>query len=112
MKKTCLLGLIVLLSTTILSAQTATVKIHTSAVCETCKSTIEKDLSFERGVKSAILDVASKDLTITYDSTKTTPQKIKLRISKIGYDADEVKRNPKAFKRLPDCCKQTECTHH
>lgn len=112
MKKLCLLLLTVSFSITVLQAQIATTKIHISAVCETCKSTIEKDLSFECGVKSAVLDVASKDLTVTYDSTKTTAQKIKLRISKIGYDADEVKRNPKAFKRLPDCCKQAECTHH
>lgn len=112
MKKSITLSMLSLFAATVLTAQTSTVKIHTSAVCETCKETIEKDLSFEKGVKSSSLDVETKDLTVVYDSTKTTPEKIRLRVSKIGYDADDVKRDPKAFKRLPDCCKQKECTHH
>ena len=92
-------------------AEPDTVKIHTSAVCETCKEALEKDLSFEKGVKSSDLDLVSKDITVVYDADRTNPEKIRLRISKVGYDADDVKKDPKAFKRLPDCCKK-ECTHH
>ncbi|MFM2136398.1 MAG: hypothetical protein RL021_1798 [Bacteroidota bacterium] len=112
MKKAVATWLAILFSVAFLSAQTATVNIRTSAVCETCKETIEKDLSFEKGVKSAILTVDTKMLTVVYDSTRTSADKIRLRVSKIGYDADDVKRDPKAFKRLPECCKQKECSHH
>lgn len=112
MKKSIASFLTVFVSVTMLAAQTASVKIHTSAVCETCKETIEKDLSFEKGVKSADLNVETKDLTVIYDPAKTTPDKIRRRVSRIGYDADDVKRDPKAFNRLPDCCKQKECNHH
>ena len=111
MKKTIILLISVLFAGAVSVAQTTTVKIHTSAVCETCKETIEKDLSFEKGVKSAVLDLDSKDVTVEYDSTKTTAIKIRLRISKIGYDADDVKRDPKGYKRLPACCKQADCKH-
>lgn len=88
-----------------------TVVIQTTAVCGTCKKTIEKDLSFEKGVESADLDVESKKLTVIYDAGKTSPDKIRHRVAKIGYDADDVKKDPKGFKRLPDCCKK-DCSSH
>jgi mercuric ion binding protein len=88
------------------SAQTDTLIIKTSAVCGTCKKTIEHDLSFEKGIKSATLDLETKMLTVVYNPSKTTPDKIRQRIAKIGYDADDMKRDPKGFEKLPGCCKQ------
>lgn len=92
-------------------AQADTVVIKTSAVCGTCKKTIERDLSFEKGVKSSSLDLETNMLTVIYNADKTTPDKIRHRISKIGYDADEVKRDKKGFDKLPDCCKQEDSPH-
>jgi copper chaperone CopZ len=100
--------------TTAINAQTANVselKVKTSAVCETCKETIEKALAFEKGVKKSDLDVASKIVTVTYNPQKTTPEKIRQAIANAGYDADDVKANPKSFKKLPDCCKKDNATH-
>lgn len=88
-----------------LQAQTDTIQIVTSAVCNTCKRTIESDLSFERGIKKTSLDVETKIVTVIYDPAKTTPDKIRLAITKIGYDADSLKKDPKSFRRLPDCCR-------
>ena len=92
-------------------AKIAELKVKTSAVCETCKERIEKNLAFEKGVKKSNLDVPSKIVTVTYNPQKTTPEKIRLAIANAGYDADEVKANPKAFKKLPDCCKQDNGKH-
>lgn len=89
----------------------AEIKIVTSAVCETCKETIEKALAFEKGIKRSTLDVATKIVTVTYNPEKTTPEKIRLAISNAGYDADEVKANPKAYKKLPNCCKKDNAAH-
>ena len=71
---------------------TAEIKIKTSAICDMCKK--------------SNLDVSSKMITVVYNSTKTTPEKIRLAISKAGYDADDVPANPKAYKKLEDCCKK------
>ncbi len=87
-------------------AQTDTVKIHTSAVCETCKETIEHDLSFVKGIIHSDLDLKTFDLTVAYESSKIDPAKIRLEVTKIGYNADSLKADPKAFRRLPDCCKK------
>jgi copper chaperone CopZ len=71
-----------------LFAQNAEVKIQTSAVCEMCKETIEHDLLFEKGVKKVSLDLDTKVVTVVYNSKKTDEEKIRIAITKIGYDAD------------------------
>ena len=87
-------------------ATTAELKIKTSAVCDMCKETIEKYVAFEKGIKKSTLDVESKILTVIYNPTKITPERIRLAVSKSGYDADEVPADPKAYKKLNACCKK------
>lgn len=81
------------------------VEIKTSAVCDMCKEAIESDLTFEKGVKSAVLDVDSKILTVVYKPGKTDAETIRKRVTKVGYNADNLKRDPKAYDNLPMCCK-------
>lgn len=89
-----------------LHAQTDTLVVHTSAECGTCKSKIEKNMGYERGVKSAELDLSTKNLTLVYNPEKTNPDKLRLAVSRIGYDADAILADKKAYQRLPDCCKK------
>jgi copper chaperone CopZ len=89
-----------------LSNKTAIIKIKTSAVCGSCKNRIEKNLAFEKGVTNVVLDLATKIVTITYKPSKTNPDKLRIAISKIGYDADNVKADPVAYKKLPLCCQK------
>ena len=89
-------------------AQTDTLQIRTSAVCEQCKERIESDLSFEKGIKSSNLDLKSKIITVIYNPNKTDKQKIREAITKIGYDADSLKADSKSFNKLPDCCKHPD----
>src|SRR5690349_20951910 len=59
------------------AAQTDTLRVKTSAICDQCKETIEHDLSFEKGVKKASLDLNTKVVTVLYNPDKTTAGKIK-----------------------------------
>ncbi len=81
------------------------VEIKTSAVCIMCKEAIEYDLAFEKGVKSAELDVPSKIVTVVYNPKKTDADKIRQRITKVGYHADDFKCDSAAYEKLPFCCK-------
>jgi mercuric ion binding protein len=90
------------------SKSKAEIKIKTSAECDMCKNTLEKTLAFEKGVKDAKLDLATKEVTVVYNPKKTNPEQLKKAISNAGYDADEVKANNKAFQKLPECCKKGE----
>ncbi|MDN3205903.1 heavy-metal-associated domain-containing protein [Algoriphagus sediminis] len=86
-------------------AQIKTIGIKTSAVCEMCKNTLEKDLTFEKGVKSVNLDLETMVLNIAYLDSKTSPEILRQRIAKVGYNADSVMRDPKAYAKLDECCK-------
>ncbi len=86
------------------NSKTDTVKIMTSAECEMCKTRLEKELSLTKGVKKATLDLVTKEVSIIYNSAKTSPEKLRTVISAIGYDADDVKANNRAQKKLPNCC--------
>jgi cation transport ATPase len=82
-----------------------TVAIKTSAICEMCKETLEKDLTFEKGVKSVNLDLETKVLNIAYIDGKTNPDLLRKRVTLVGYNADNLPRDPKAYEKLDPCCK-------
>jgi mercuric ion binding protein len=90
---------------------TEMVQFKTSAVCDMCKSRLEKSLAYEKGVQAANLDVPSKVLTVTYNPAKTTPEALRTAVQKTGYDADAVTADARAYDRLPDCCKKTAAAH-
>ncbi|MCU0448723.1 MAG: heavy-metal-associated domain-containing protein [Bernardetiaceae bacterium] len=82
------------------------VKIKTSAQCDMCKKRIEKAIGLEKGVKTAVLDVKSKVLTVQYRDGKTNPEALRSAVTKVGYDADVLPADKKAHDRLPDCCQK------
>jgi periplasmic mercuric ion binding protein len=83
-----------------------TLNVKTSAQCGMCKEAIEKALAFEKGVKSSVLDLESKVVTVKYVGAKTSPEKIRKAISAVGYDADDVEANARAYSKLPACCRK------
>ncbi len=87
------------------------IKIKTSSVCNMCKKTIEKAMAYEKGVKSAILDVDSQVLTVAFFPNKTNPDKLRKAVTMTGYDADQVPANDRAYNKLEDCCKKDKAVH-
>ena len=108
MKKSIALLFFGMFSLSVANAQSSDteVKIKTSAVCRMCKKTIEKAMTYEKGVKAATLDVDSKMLTVSYDPKKTDPNRLRKAVAKTGYDADDVPAVEKAYNQLDDCCKK------
>lgn len=98
----------VLTSQIAVAQSTATIEIKTSAQCEMCKDRIEKAMAYERGVKSAVLNLETKILTIEYKVSKTSPEQLREAVSKIGYDADDVPADEHAYSLLPDCCQHKQ----
>lgn len=81
------------------------IKIQTSAQCEMCKERIENALNSEKGVISSTLDLSTKYVSVVYKPNKTNPDKIRVVITKLGYQADEFIADPIAYDKLPSCCK-------
>lgn len=104
-----LLFLLIVLTTGAAQAQDKqekfqTVVIQTSAECGDCKDRIEEALNYTKGVVFAELDLETKKVTVKFATKKISIQQVKEAISSIGYDADEVKAEPKAQQSLPKCC--------
>lgn len=81
------------------------IEIKTSAICEMCQYTLEKDLAFEKGVKEATLNLDNKVMSIVYNPKKTNAQTLRERITKVGYHADTLARDVISYGKLPMCCK-------
>jgi len=88
-----------------------TIQIQTSAICGDCEERLEHNIAFEKGVKSVELNDETKVLTIVYKTGKNDKEKLKIAVTKIGYDADDLPADPKAYNRLPDCCKKDSAPH-
>ena len=88
------------------NSKSAEIKVKTSSRCDMCKERIEEALAFEKGVKKSEVDVEAQVVTVTYRPSRTTPEKIRRAISMAGYDADGLTADPKAYSRLPACCKK------
>lgn len=90
---------------------TEEITIKTSTQCGMCKQRIEKAMAYEKGIVSSELNVEKAIFTVVYKPSKTTPEKIRIAISKTGYDADDVKADPKAYEGLPGCCQKGGMEH-
>lgn len=73
-------------------------------VCDTCRDTIVKAIQGVEGVKAVKPDMEKKVMRITVEDKAGTQEKIEQAVSKVGYQADGVKADSKAFANLPGCC--------
>lgn len=73
---------------------------QTNLHCGSCASKIQKGLNKTAGVVETKTDVASKIVTVKYDTDKTDDVKIKQVIADMGYKVDEKKADH-------ECCKTT-----
>ena len=87
------------------------VQIQTSAVCGMCEERIEGNIAYEKGVKEVELDDKTKIVTIGFDPRKNSADDLRLAISKLGYDADDVPADKEAYDKLPACCQKGNAAH-
>lgn len=71
--------------------------------CQNCEKRIKNNLRFEKGVKLIETSVESQTVTVTYDDSKTTPDKLREGFKKFGYEARLVKPGEKVEKTAEEC---------
>jgi len=76
-----------------------------SMQCDECKDKIEDAVRKVDGVSEVSVDKKEKVAHVDFDNTKTDLGKIESSIVSAGYDANDKKANPDAYKHLDDCCK-------
>ena len=97
MKTVKLIAVIVMLLATVsVSAQNKKSKnqkvvvLSVSMHCEGCKEKIEKNISWEKGVKDLVVNLEKKTVTITYDAKKTNEDVLIKAIEKLDYKCEKI----------------------
>lgn len=75
-------------------------------VCETCGGNFKTVLSKIKGLKKYAIDDKKMLITVYYNNQQTNINTIRTAISKMGYDADNIKADPNAYEKLDGCCKK------
>lgn len=65
-----------------------TVCYKVSMDCMACKVKIEKNIAFEKGVKSLDVNLAEKTVKVKFNKTKNSPENLKLAIEKLKYKVE------------------------
>lgn len=89
----------------------ATEHITVRGVCGECKERIEK-AAYIPGVKRAEWNKDTKELTVSYKTSKTTLEEIEKSIAAVGHDAGDIKATDSAYGQLPSCCAYKDVQDH
>jgi mercuric ion binding protein len=73
--------------------------------CEQCQKRIQKAAYSVAGVKSAIWDIETHQLSLILNEEKASSLDVKKAIAKVGHDTDEVKATSEDYDNLHSCCK-------
>lgn len=76
--------------------------------CDMCKLRIEKASLGVKGVKYAVWDIPSHQLSLIIDERKTDPMQIKTALVAVGHDTKELKATQEAYDGVHPCCKYRE----
>lgn len=87
------------------SSGNQTASFNVSGNCESCKKRIETAALKTKGVQTATWNADTQQITISYDSTKTSPQQVGERIAKVGHDNQYGTAISGDYSKLPACCK-------
>lgn len=66
-------------------SEVKTVTFNVNLHCKACVNKVMDNISFEKGVKDMKVDLEKHEITVKYDSTKTSVEKLAAVIEKLGY---------------------------
>lgn len=68
-----------------------TVVFSTHLHCKNCVKKVQENISYEKGVEDLNVSLENQTITVTYDASKTTVEKLAAAIGKLGYATKVVK---------------------
>jgi mercuric ion binding protein len=71
---------------------------------DACEEYVTQSLNKDEGVVEYNVDIMKHNIAVYFDKTKTDKSKLEKQISSGGFDANDVKANPEAVKKLPKDC--------
>lgn len=93
--------------TALTSAGEVTINVPTIQ-CNSCTKNVEKALQALDGVKSAKVNLGKKVAAVSFEPGKLQLADLEKAIAAAGYDANDTKSDPEAYRALDECCKVPE----
>lgn len=108
--KTTILSIAMMLIAVLTFAQDKNKKMtfDVNGKCAMCKERIEEAALNVKGVKYAMWDIPSHQLSVIMDERKTDAMKIKTAIVAVGHDTKELKATEEAYSSVHPCCRYRE----
>lgn len=72
--------------------------------CEQCQKRIQKAAFSVAGVKSAVWNIETHQLSVILNEEKCSLLDVKKSIAKVGHDTDEVRAKDEDYESLHHCC--------
>ncbi|HLV13794.1 MAG TPA: heavy-metal-associated domain-containing protein [Xanthomarina sp.] len=104
MKKLGILLVMLIGMTAFSQDKNARATLEVDGVCNMCKERIEKACIKTKGVKSAVWNVNTHELSLIYDARKTDLPTIEKNIAAVGHDTKNVVAPDDAYNSLHSCC--------
>lgn len=84
------------------------VEMEVDGKCDMCKNRIEKAALGVKGVKYAMWDIPSQQLSLVLDERKTNAMQVKMAMAEVGHDTKELKATEEAYNKVHPCCRYRE----
>ncbi len=105
MKKIIIILMLTLSGALFAQDKNAKATIEVDGVCFMCKMRIEKAAIKTKGVKSAVWNVESHELSLIYDARKVDVNTIQENIAAVGHDTGEHIATDEAYNSVDPCCR-------
>ncbi|MBR9758006.1 MAG: cation transporter [Algicola sp.] len=105
MKNIVIIAIFLMTTVSFTQNKNAKASFEVDGVCMMCKDRIEKACIKTKGVKSAIWDVETHQLSLIYNEGKTNLNDIKKNILAVGHDLTDIKATDEAYNSVHPCCK-------
>jgi hypothetical protein len=104
-KALTVIAIVVFTATSFAQEKNKKVTMEVDGVCEMCKIRIEKAALGVKGVKYALWDIPSHQLSLIMDERKTNTMEVKTALVAVGHDTKELKATEEAYNKVMPCCK-------
>ena len=85
-------------------SKSAKASIEVDGVCGMCKARIEKAAIKTKGVKYAVWQAQTEELTVLFNPSKTSVAQLAENISAVGHEANGIVVDKTIYDALPLCC--------
>jgi cation transport ATPase len=105
MKKIVTVSVIMFFGLTLFAQnKNAKATLDVDGVCMMCKQRIEMAAIKTKGVKSAVWNLETHELSLIFDERKTDLATINRNIAGVGHDTKDVKAKDEVYNSIDPCC--------